>query len=695
MNNLSTTTEPEAPTEASAGKRQRSRPWNPTLVARRTKPSSFAHTYDAGITLPPAHGASHISGTDHVVEKIEQGQHPQTQAGGGAQAHGHVARNAHAIDIQAVGRRFEGARGVQGAPSRGETRAAAACEGEGRRALRNRRRHGDGDEAAAAHQDALNARIARGAASRFASAGIASALALLILVVFALHLRGIGGDFLSDDFSHLSVVARNDEQGRLGAWVVERFLHGLDNGNFAFRPIAFASYALDWRLFGADAAGWHATNLALYVANALVGAWLVGRWLRGRGERTLGACLIAAAALVAFPFAGEISFWPVGRFDLLAALFSLLYLHALPPAARASAATHGWRVLWLLCALLSKESAMPLPLVASLVCYCAEPGAGMRSASARLRVALRETAPTWVAFAAYLGYRAFLFGSPWKVYPDSTPPHGIAEWFDRIWAVRHVVQSTLGGAAMPWVIVAAGLSTVAIVFALRNWQQRVDTPSLLGIALLMCAAMYAVAPSFGFGLAAPNGEGARLLYLAWVYASLAFGVVAASSLAAQWTLVGLLAVATYAEAESLGKWQAAAHEMKRVTSRVAALGDRVPRGAYALLLLPDHIGNVVFARNAQGGIVSRPSQPADYLNRMAVMVENGFTDWSALLLTMASPGVHEPASIDAIEYASLYCWRPESSSFVRLPGGVAARDPVRWQSEALAQARAVRCLGDR
>src|SRR6185312_10772271 len=168
VNNLSTTTEPEAPTEASAGKRQRSRPWNPTLVARRTKPSAIAHTYDAGITFVPAQGASPISGTDHVVEKIEQGQHPQTQAGGGAQADGHVARNAYAVDIQAVGRRFEGARGVQGAPRGGEARLVAAGEGEGRRALRNRRRHGDCDEASAPHQDALSARvarIARGAAS--------------------------------------------------------------------------------------------------------------------------------------------------------------------------------------------------------------------------------------------------------------------------------------------------------------------------------------------------------------------------------------------------------------------------------------------------------------------------------------------------------------------------------------------------
>ena len=513
--------------------------------------------------------------------------------------------------------------------------------------------------------------------------------------MLALHVRGLGGDFLSDDFSHLSVVARNDAQGRLGAWLVERFVHGLDNGNFAFRPLAFASYALDWRLFGADAAGWHATNLALYFANALAGSLLVRRWLRLRGADALLPCLITAAALVAFPFAGEISFWPVGRFDLLAALFSLLYLHALPPAAQANATNQAWRIVWLVCALLSKESAMPLPLVASLVCVAAEPAGTARSAATRVRFALRETVPTWTVFALYLAYRALLFGSPWKVYPDSAPPHGLGEWLERMWTVRYVVRGTLEATASVWAIAAFALAALTLTFALSAMHKRPDVPRLLGVALLACAAMYAVAPSAGFGLAVANGEGARLLYLAWVYASLAFGIVAGPSLVAQYAVVGLLIVSVYAEAQSLGKWQAAAREMKRVTEAVAAFAERVPRGGYALLLLPDHVGIAVFARNAQGGIVSRPTQPSDYLNRMAVMTESGFADWSALLATMATPGVHDPASIETVEDASLYCWNPGSSSIVLLTSGAATRDPARWRSEALARARAGGCLVDR
>ena len=92
--------------------------------------------------------------------------------------------------------------------------------------------------------------------------------------MLALHVVGLGGDFLSDDFSHLSVIAQNDARGTLGTWLVERFFHGLDNGNFAFRPLAFVSYALDWRAYGANATGWHLTNLALYFINALAAASL-------------------------------------------------------------------------------------------------------------------------------------------------------------------------------------------------------------------------------------------------------------------------------------------------------------------------------------------------------------------------------------------------------------------------------------
>jgi hypothetical protein len=525
----------------------------------------------------------------------------------------------------------------------------------------------------------------------FGRRGTAFALALLLLVVLALHVVGLGGDFLSDDFSHLSVIAKNDAQGTLGDWLVERFLNGLDNGNFAFRPLAFASYALDWRAYGANATGWHLTNLALYFVNALAAATLVGRWLRDAPGRAPGA-LTAAAAMVAFPFAGEISFWPVGRFDLLAALFSVLYLHALPPAARARPINHAWRVVWLWCALLSKESAIPLPLIASLVCLCAVSTQGTDTLRARIRFAVRETASTWIAFALYLAWRAKLFGSIWKVYPSSSPPHDLAEWLDRVLSVRHVIAANVSSATA-WSAIAGALVVAMAAIALAQRQRLPRDISLLGLVLLFCAAMYALAPTFSFPLAPANGDGGRHLYLAWVYASFTLALAAAASCASQWAVVALLVVTVFSEAQSLGKWQAAAREMRRITSRIAAFAERVPRGSYALLYLPDHVGAVLFARNAQGGIVQPPRQPADYLGRMAVMTEEGFDEWSGRLSRMAEPGNAYPANIDGIDKAALYCWNPRSDSIVPLTSGAASRNAAQWRREVAVKVQSAGCFG--
>jgi hypothetical protein len=394
--------------------------------------------------------------------------------------------------------------------------------------------------------------------------------------------------------------------------------------------------------------------------------------------------------MVAFPFAGEISFWPVGRFDLLAALASLLYLHALPPAARARPIDHVWRVLWLWCALLSKESAIPLPLIASLVCVCVAPEHG---AGRRVRFAIRETASTWIAFALYLAWRARLFGSIWKVYPSSSPPHSVGEWFDRVWAIRHVIAGNVSGGAMSWAAIACALVVAVAAIALARQRRLRRDIALLGVVLLLCAAMYALAPTFSFPLAPTNGDGGRHLYLAWVYASLALALAAATAVTSQWAIVALLALTVYGEAQSLRKWQAAAREMRQITRRVAAFAERVPHGGYALLYLPDHIGVALFGRNAQGGIVMRPTQPADYLDRMAVMTEEGFDEWSARLQRMAGPEKAYPANIDSLGKAALYCWNPRSGSIVPLTSGAASHDAAQWRREAAAKLPALGCLG--
>src|SRR5262249_62305888 len=72
------------------------------------------------------------------------------------------------------------------------------------------------------------------------------------------------------------------------------------------------------------------------------------------------------------------------------------------------------------------------------------------------------------------------------------------------------------------------------------------------------------------------------------------------------------------QTHSLSQWRSAAMEMNRIVGAIEGFAISVRDDQYALLLLPDHLHIALFARNAQGAIVMRPIQRADYLSRMAI-----------------------------------------------------------------------------
>ena len=194
------------------------------------------------------------------------------------------------------------------------------------------------------------------------------AFAAIAMIGLAMQFRGITGAFLGDDFSHLDLISRIDGQSRLWSWTLARFHEPLGNGTFAYRPLAFASFALDWAAYHDDAAGWRITSLILFSVNAILAGAIVARWLKGQSSHAMLGGVVAGSAMFTYPFAGEISYWLAGRFDLLACLFTLLFLRALPLGRRSSPGQHLWRIAFLVCALLSKESAIPLPFDRNTAC---------------------------------------------------------------------------------------------------------------------------------------------------------------------------------------------------------------------------------------------------------------------------------------------------------------------------------------
>ena len=160
-----------------------------------------------------------------------------------------------------------------------------------------------------------------------------------------------------------------------------------DVGGGLYRPLAIASYALDWSLSGGATWWFHLVNLAWHAGASVAVASLARRW---SGDR---AALAAGLLFAVHPVHVEAVANVVGRAELMAALFAILSVYA--ALARDQLA---WSAVALAAGLLSKENAVIVPgLVA---------GGWILGFARPSRRRLAAYAATWVALGTlYLGMR--------------------------------------------------------------------------------------------------------------------------------------------------------------------------------------------------------------------------------------------------------------------------------------------------
>ena len=531
-------------------------------------------------------------------------------------------------------------------------------------------------------------------------------LALLLFVGFGacltLHLRGIGGDFLSDDFSHVAWISDAQTRGALLEWVLARFYLPLDSGNYAYRPVVFASYSLDWLLYGTNVTGWHLTNLIIHLFNGVLMLIFAKRLATRAGLADAKFVAVAAATLlIAIPFAGESTFWPVGRFDLLACAFSLAFLMLLLTP---SAAPGGLRIPALLAcvllALLSKESAMPMLAVGlALLFACNLAGeftvraTPVASGMAASRKSMLQYWPVIALSLAYFAWRYFLFGSPWKVYPDSHFPRTVAELMMRIETLKYVFAHPYAEYAGVWIVLLA-LAAAVWLAGLASAARQASFLSLsLVVTLFGCAIVYLLAPATSFPLSTANGEGIRNLYLPWTM----FSLFAAFAVAHHRVRVALLCVslvvAFWGQWRLVTLWQESAREMARVTTAVPVLAKEISDAQYALLLLPDHLSAVPFVRNAQGGVVVPPRQTAPYLHKMAAFTPQQFAEWERHFANNQIGELKGNGTIfDRTNFAGVYCWVKSQGRFQLLDSRPHANAPKVWEDDTMKSAARSGCM---
>lgn len=145
---------------------------------------------------------------------------------------------------------------------------------------------------------------------------------LAIVTCFIVYAPTLNVGFLLDDFLHLDYVARATH----GDW--GDFAHNF-YGNWAgsdimkcYRPLSSTSFLIDYLIWGANAFGFHLTNIILFALCALF-VGLTTLELTGAYGNRLGAAAALWAGLLfaVYPLHPEATAWAIGRVDLLCGVF--------------------------------------------------------------------------------------------------------------------------------------------------------------------------------------------------------------------------------------------------------------------------------------------------------------------------------------------------------------------------------------
>jgi hypothetical protein len=460
------------------------------------------------------------------------------------------------------------------------------------------------------------------------------ALVLFALLLFAWsHRHAPAIAAFADDVGLLIDFPQRASAHTLVADVMARVAGPLWPGSTMWRPLPYASFAFDAVLWGGASAGdWRLTNLMLHIGCATLVGLIAARLTH--------ATMAGAAAFSLFllmPWVPEVSIWLVGRFDgwatlwMLAATWSALRSAGLDRWAAAS-------VLAGICAYASKESALILPawivLVAMADVVADRTSGGDRRRDVRTDGARVSMGGRWVVIAAHLAlagayalWRAHLFADASVNAYAGAKPEDLAQFLSRL--VAHA--GFAGGlvALSPVAAWVAGVCSLALLAqaACSDARTLAATGGLMACAVFAALAMY-------FADAPGAGEGYRLDYMATVgmVLILAAGVSRAGRIHLIVLLVAVVALAQW-QSRVVAEWTRATRDMRDVQVALLTEARRLPSTDYGLVLLPDMMGHVPFARNAQGAIAlaATAQQPgADVLSKLIVFTPPQLAEWHRL-----------------------------------------------------------------
>jgi len=457
------------------------------------------------------------------------------------------------------------------------------------------------------------------------------ATVVLSILLFAwTHRHALTLPGFAEDIGLVQQLAASADAGSLLDAIWPRIVGPLwGPGSTMWRPLGFASLGLDALIYGANAGYWHLTNLLLHGLAAAFTGLLTQRLMT---SSLAGAVAFATALL--HPWTAEITLWLVGRFDGWATAGMALAMWA----GLVSRGYDRWLVISILAGALayaSKESTTLLPVgIAMLVAVDAarRDGAHRPSTSLFLR-RLLDRKCLMIAHAllvlAYLSWRWILFGGVGINVYSSAPIHSVVEsaarlgrHFEVFWSLAALAP----GASKVAALLAITLSLIAVVRG-NKWVSAMG--ALWALAVFAGAALH-------FTTTPGIGDGMRLYYLAvfgiaMLVAAAFSGPTSRAGHALAITWMGTLAIW---QNEVNREWWQAAQELKRVTIAISNEIKTISPEDYGLVVLPDPIGHVPMARNAQGAIMTEATKlnPAiDALSKMVALLPAQIDEWHGLM----------------------------------------------------------------
>jgi len=510
-----------------------------------------------------------------------------------------------------------------------------------------------------------------------------AAVCLASSIVGVLIITGLAdGYFLSDDLGHLPFFERWRTEGSLVSVVAGKFASGIDGVNAYYRPLAFLSLAVDYRLHGAVASGWLAVNLILHVGAAILTGCLAWQ-LSGDGSRAaLTAAMLAGFLFIALSPGWEVALWIASRYDALATFFVLL---AGALFVRSRHGLDSWSLASLVAgvaALMAKESgSVAIILVACLAVARAWP-AERPEGGALLR--WLTLAWPWLALLVlYALLRMVLFGSAFRVQISTSWPDfaALGHW-------RHVFESMEVWSrrifpGFPGFGVVATLSTASLgLGAWLAWERSTAAGMRYAAVLATFAGSSALLLPHIHGLEA-TGIGGRMFHQisAFFCIAVALGVHAAvhaiayrrvASVALLSLTALLLAMHASWGRQAVESYTTAHRGMRSLTSAIEGLAATHVGDDYLVVIVPDSVGRVPFGRNAQAGLMLPPVQSQPLSRRLLVQTDAEIAGLEAKIGSGVIEALQERSLFEVIDGKSamrkrgslklaIYCWSVRSS----------------------------------